>query len=976
KSFAYTPRDLTILLSTNADINASTKYQGSLDLSKIDQQAKGGSIFLGSSGQTLTISGAGTITAETKGSGKGGDINLSGTTISIKGDPLLGDLKVTAQTSATGEGGTIRVNADSLALTGAKTKLDTLATSAGNAGKIFLNAPDPKFNQTYKDSFAFSPRNLDINLSGGSEINASTNFVPSGGGIGGSIFLGSSGQTLTISGAGTITAETKGSGKGGDINLSGTKIFIGGGANLTAKTTASGHGGVIRVNADSLDLSGAKTQLNTLADKGSSGDAGLIFLKANSINLNQSSITAETQTTGLGGHISVDTSSLNLFGGSKLTTQAFNIGKAGEILLNAANPRSLAINFTGQSTINASTSQQASGGGKGGDILIGTGSTSSLSVSGPGSITAETKGSGNGGVLDLKATTITLSNGAKATTETSGSGKGGDIALTASTINLDTASRIDAKAGRTLDQIKINDSSEHIYTIPPNNGVTGDGGFISLRANTITLDNASVITAETQTTGQGGKLLVDTGVLNLYGNSRLITQAFNIGKAGEILLNAANPRSLAINFTGQSTMNASTSQQASGGGKGGDILIGSTTTPTLQISGSGAITAETKGWGDGGLLYLGANTISLNNGSIATTQTSGSGRGGRVQVQGNTITLDGGSRISAQSGQYSNDGTPGPLTPSGPAGSISIIASGPNSLHLFNGSSITAASNSSNPFRDPSDLGDISIRTPHLDMKSGSSISAKTDGAAQGGTINLEADRVDLDGSSKITAAGKGAGQAGNLNLFIRNNLNLSSGSEINASTMASSSLKGGANINLWVGGDLLLSGNSSIKAAALGFANGGNIFLRLPNGFLRAEFPVRGRGNDILATAEYGSGGLIDVRALGVFGFNFNTSDQFISEASTRAVSGRNGVVAIYTPYLDPDQGIVPIEQPLDPSNSLDQSCSPRAEQSSFQTCGRGGVPALPGDSPGRRPLLDDLGPPPGTPSVTPLPAIRSSLR
>ncbi|MFM7550538.1 MAG: hypothetical protein ACKO8I_17060, partial [Cyanobacteriota bacterium] len=104
-----------------------------------------------------------------------------------------------------------------------------------------------------------------------------------------------------------------------------------------------------------------------------------------------------------------------------------------------------------------------------------------------------------------------------------------------------------------------------------------------------------------------------------------------------------------------------------------------------------------------------------------------------------------------------------------------------------------------------------------------------------------------------------------------------------------------------------------------------------------------------------------------------FNTFLKPISEASTRSVSGRNGVLAIFTPILDPERGLIPIKQPLDPADELDQSCSPRAEQSSFQTCGRGGVPALPGDSPGRRPPLDDLGPPPIAP---PLQGAPKSLR
>ncbi|MBD2551588.1 hypothetical protein H6G65_18820, partial [Microcystis elabens FACHB-917] len=310
---------------------------------------------------------------------------------------------------------------------------------------------------------------------------------------------------------------------------------------VNSQLKANGKNGTIKITTatDKKVTFSDESTLSTIIKESIDGDkAGNVIISTGKLYLCSSSrVTAETQGIGEGGLIQVDASTLNLYDGSNITTQAFNIGKAGKILLNAFNPRNLAITFTGSSTINASTSQQADGGGKGGDIKIGTETTPTLTVSGPGSITAETKGSGQGGVLDLKATTITLSNGAKATTETSGTGNAGDIALTANTISLDTNSRIDAKARQTLVDTKIEDSSGNAYIIAPNNGVTGDGGRISLLANTITLDKASTITAETQTNGIGRRVYVDTGYLNLYDSSNLTVQAFNIGKAGEILLN-------------------------------------------------------------------------------------------------------------------------------------------------------------------------------------------------------------------------------------------------------------------------------------------------------------------------------------------------------------------------------------------------------------------------------------------------------
>ncbi|MFN6132282.1 MAG: beta strand repeat-containing protein, partial [Synechococcaceae cyanobacterium] len=824
---------------------------------------------------------------------------------------------------------------------------------------------------------AGNPRSLAINFTGSSTINASTSQQAGVGGKGGDILIGTgSTPSIFVSGAGSITAETKGSGMGGVLDLKAATITLSNFAKATTETSGSGDGGQINLNANSITLSNGATA------------------------------SALTSSFGEGGVISVNTDFLTLRGNSELTTKAMSTGNAGKILINSTNPdwpnpsfvpRDLSISFYGNSLINASTAfngtldpakfdQKALGG----SIFLGS-SGRTLIISGLGKITAQTHGSGKGGFLDLKGSSISLYQ-TIATTETSGIGNGGQINLTANSIALDGGAIVSALTsgpGRggniSVSAKKVDLQNKSILTtlsgtVDPqtykidfaklhNTGPAGSIvlGFFSAAAGgsrltlgqseissitttknyyggisdigSITADfvdimlHDSFIATKTAMNAVGGSINLSASNLGLFGSSQLNAAASYTANAGDIRLNAyeGKPRDLAIVLANvESQINASTSynknpfvpgdpdQRA----RGGTISIG-TSSKTLSVSGPGAINAETIGLGEGGSLYFKGSYISFDNNALATVKTSGSGNAGLINISANTIVLDGQSRITAQSGLYQGN-EPGVSTPTGPAGSISITASGPNSLHLYNGSSITVATNSSTAFRDPSDLGDIRIRTPYLEMKGGSLISAKTDGAAQGGTISLEASRVDLDGGSRIRVDGpskerstaSGTGQAGNINLIISKNLSLTNLSGINASTTASNSPQGGANINIWVGGDLLLSGNSSITAAAYGFANGGNILLRLPNGFLRAAFPVRGAGNDILATAEYGSGGLIDVSALAVIGFNFNTFGQSISEASTRAVSGRNGVTAIYTPNLDPDRGVVPIEQPIDPSS------------------------------------------------------------
>jgi filamentous hemagglutinin family protein len=978
-SSTFSPRNLDITFSGPATINAQTEASG-----------RGGSIFLGSTGKTLTIRGSGTITAETKGSGHGGDINLSGSIIAIKDGA-----EVTAKTTASGPGGVIRVDADSLNLPGGS-QLTTQADSSGNAGKIFLNSPNPD-----QPSSTFSPRDLALSFSDQSTINASTSYrgmldptKPDQQAQGGSIFLGSMGKTLTISGSGTITAQTEGSGNGGQLNLQGSSIALDQ-TTATTETSGSGNGGTISINSGgSLSLNqGAQLRSST----SSAGHGGLLELLANTINLDGGSIaTAQTSGTGRGGTINASSDRLNLSGASQLTTQASSTGNAGKIFLNSPNPdqpsstfspRELAISFSDQSKINASTlysevlepskpDQLA----QGGSIFLGS-AGQSLTISGNGSITAETQGSGKGGRLDFTGSSITLGQGAIATTQTSGTGEGGKISLIASdSISLSNGSRLDAKAEKTIDDKTLKDSAGNSYIIKANQGITGRAGDVSLQANETTLSGNASVTAETQTTGVGGSISVDTKKLNLTGASQLTTQASSTGAAGVINLNTTTPRPLAIAFSGDSLINATTTQVGLGGGLGGTISIG-TPSASLAITGAGRITAETEGSGNGGQLNLQGSSIaldqatastetsgsgnggsisinsgsslSLNQGARLSAITQGSGRGGLIRLQANTVLLDGGAEISSRSDQAVGSG------PTGPAGSIAIDAAGPNSVHLLGGSRITSTTSSSQPFRSAADLANIQIRTPRLSMAGGSLISAASTGPARGGTISISADQARLADGSKIVVQGSGSGQAGTINLTLSRGLTLQNGSAINAST-ASRDGGGGANIHLRIGTDLLINNGSKIRAEAKGKANGGNIFIDIPNGFLLAGFPDSFTGSDIFATADEGQGGLIQLRTLGMFGLNRNTFDKPISEVSTRSRSGRDGVLAFFIPYLTPELEPVPIAKPLDPDNVLVRACTPRSDGApSFTLSGPGGLPELPGGRPGSAPLREDLGQP-----------------
>jgi large exoprotein involved in heme utilization and adhesion len=364
------------------------------------------------------------------------------------------------------------------------------------------------------------------------------------------------------------------------------------------------------------------------------------------------------------------------------------------------------------------------------------------------------------------------------------------------------------------------------------------------------------------------------------------------------------------------------------------------------------------GVGNSGGIRIDTAALRLENGAIIDTSTFGKGNAGPIQINAkDSIYLVGASLAGARSGIGSQIGHSG-------IGNSGEIVANTSALRIEDGGYIdTSTHGLGNAGAIKIKAIDVVIASKDLFLPGGIASLVAASGVGNGGGIDIDAYNMRLSNGGYISSSAYGGniGQAGSINIALRDRLQLDNQSSINASTARSSSKVAGANISISLGGDMLLNNGSSITASATGKANGGNIKLLLANGFLLSSFPGSFDGNDILASAEEGDGGRIEFRALGIFGININTFLTPISEASAKSGSGRDGVLAVYIPYLTPDWGVVRIEQPLDPDNDLVRACSPRSDGrgAEFTQTGRGGLPSLPGDRPTASPLLDDLGRP-----------------
>ncbi|MEO1465073.1 MAG: filamentous hemagglutinin, partial [Cyanobacteria bacterium J06633_1] len=152
-----------------------------------------------------------------------------------------------------------------------------------------------------------------------------------------------------------------------------------------------------------------------------------------------------------------------------------------------------------------------------------------------------------------------------------------------------------------------------------------------------------------------------------------------------------------------------------------------------------------------------------------------------------------------------------------------------------------------------------------------------------------------------------------------------------------------GANIDLQVADTISLTGNSFISAQALGNANGGN--LNIDTNFIVA-FPDG--SNDIIASADQGQGGNIDIVAESLLGINENSfNDPFTNDINASSEFGLDGSISIDVPDINPLQGTVELSTGVIATEEVTaQVCSASRDltaKNGLSIDGKGGVPPAP---------------------------------
>ena len=945
-----------INIAVGGDINTTG---GSLFSNSLSGNA--GAIALTANNNITT----GNINSEAAGTGNGGNITLNSTTGVI--DTTQGNIssQIRNDSGGTGNGGAIAINAKGDIRTAF---LDSSAES-GKGSLIKLTSTNGAINTTQGTLFSDSRS----------------------GNAGGILF-----EAFNDITTGNINSEAAGTGNGGNITLrSTTGVIDTTQGNISSQirndSGGTGNGGAIAINAKG-DIRTASLDSSTESGKGS-----LIKLTSTNgaINTTQGTLFSDSRSGNPGG----------------ILFEAFNDITTGEInsIIRSSNPldRGGDINLisqNGEVRVNGNIRNDTYGASTGGDINIegqsifinrvelvastfGQGKAGNISITARDSVsfddsnafsTVEPGATGNGGTININSTSGSLfvTNDSQLQTLVRGAtdGVAGGIG-NAGDININVR-----------DRVSFDNDSLALSNV--GRGAVGNGGDINVTAGSVSLSNSASLNAGISGQGNGGSINIIAGSVSLSNSASLNADIIGQGNAGSINIKADQ---LSL------TSNAAFIGDLNGQGRGADINLDVTGKISLigsEAVGTGESTritlgVQSTGTGDGGNLIIKAGSLELRDGAIVKDSTQGNGNAGNVNITADVVDISGSVLESGlPSGLFTSTDT------TGKAGDITVnsrifkIADGAalsartrgqgqggnirvntTSFSATNGGQLVTTTSTQaqagNIFVDAKEQVNISGSDPNYSTRIGkfptrinrlvanditetgaaSGLFASTVGSStgQGGNLTINTPTLRVQDQATVTVSSP-QGQAGNLNITA-NTIRLNQGS-LTAET-AITRTQEGANINLQGLDLLLLQNGSRISAQANGTANGGNITIDAPEGFVVAPL---GQDNDIIASASGGRGGNITINTQGLFNF---FEGRAISGNTTNDIDASSefnnaGTVTINTPDVDPSQGLVtlPIGVVNVPTPSA-SNCNAfiGKKGSEFTITGRGGLPPSPDD-------------------------------
>lgn len=811
------------------------------------------------------------IDSSSHGGGKGGDITITASeSAHFSGGGLVA--ATLGQGEAAGNAGNILINTNQLSLA-ENAAIDSSTLGKGNGGNIVIAASESVLlSDSAVASVTFGPdehagdagnvliRTEHLSLTDNGEIGT----MSWGGGEGGDVTLQASGA-IEFSGTDEqgfasnvhtfAYGEIADAGDAGKILIEANAVSFRDGGGIRAGTRGSGDGGTIRIRAaESVAFTGVNPHGENSIGFGSGIDAPTL---------------GHGEHAGKAGDIIIETGSLSVTHGARITSSTGGRGDGGEMHLTATE----SVLITGHSPdlqMKAPLESQLA--------FQEAALPSKKNISGIYSHTASTEATaGDAGGITITTPDLVISDRGGVCVSSEGMGNAGLVAISAGQITLHNHAFLSSTS-----------TAE---------GQSGDGGLVAIRAGEgMEMRENSSVSTSTAGEGNAGGILMAVSRLEMDGGSSVSSASTAPGKGGEggaiIIGNITGeaPDGSDLEFRPCESVrmrnHAGISTATFGEGNAGVVVVG---TAQLDMDTGASVSSASQSpgkGGTGGLILINADTgrVQMQNHASISTSTSGEGDATGIGIQVSQLELDNGAHISSASTSPGNGGDAGGIL----IGREIVLTNDKGSVSMAE--LVQQLLLGEGPVFDETTVFSVTQPGDAMHIRNGSYVSTSSAGKGEAGDMTFHFTGLEIDTRSAISSASTsefGGGDAGAIDitaadLFLENRSTIT--------TEASGA--GGGEMNLRVGDQLHLSDSEITTSVRYGAGNGGDIRV------LRPEFVTLNHSH-MAARADQGAGGNIRIVT-----DHFIRSSDSVVDASSR--KGIDGTIHIDSPDSDMSSDLV----------------------------------------------------------------------